>query len=112
MKFRVNKKGRLPKEAAKSLGRAFVQTGRATAGRKRALRSVTARWPNEEMMISIESMKLIIEQKFVERAQDLARTDGHKNIDELITLKGGRKIPVWKFYMTEAASLRKRPQSQ
>ena len=53
-------------------------------------------------MSSLKSLEIAIEQKFIERAKALAMADGHKNIDELIVLKGGRRIPVWKFYMKQA----------
>lgn len=41
--------------------------------------------------------------EIAERARELARERGHKDVDELITCEGGAKIPVWQFYIGQAA---------
>lgn len=37
------------------------------------------------------------------KARELALARGHKDVDALITCEGGAKVPVWQFYIDQAA---------
>lgn len=36
-------------------------------------------------------------------AKELATARGHRDVDALITCTNGAKLPVWQFYVSEAA---------
>ena len=38
-----------------------------------------------------------------DKAREIARVQGHKNVDETIVCTDGAKVPVWKFYLDAAA---------